>query len=242
MKGGSLFCWRTVVGVVGSTSPGVALRPSASVGCWESGAEWPWSVGIRRERVEAVGAAGRTTWTAVVGLADETSARGGFCGVSLGRSSRRQPFTTACPGGDALPQGGGAAPNGCVAERRSENLGACQLWKENHRGVKIIRAQDYAGVDTPTINFQRLLPVLGSVYQAVQQWEEAKGALAEAVAMAERLDLRTLRAPALSRLCMHSAEAGEWDQASRYALEAITARRSSDVAVIPQDFSSHYET
>src|SRR5439155_4428071 len=94
----------------------------------------------------------------------------------------------------------------------------------------------------PTINFQRLLPALGSVYQAVQQWEEAKGALAEAVAMAERLDLRTLRAPALSRLCMHSAEAGEWDQASRYALEAITARRSSDVAVIPQDFSSHYET
>ncbi|TMC24671.1 MAG: tetratricopeptide repeat protein, partial [Chloroflexi bacterium] len=94
----------------------------------------------------------------------------------------------------------------------------------------------------PTINFQRLLPVLGSVYQAVQQWEEAKGALAEAVAMAERLDLRTLRAPALSRLCMHSAEAGEWDQASRYALEAIAARRSSDVAVIPQDFSSHYET
>src|SRR2546421_865416 len=147
MKGGSLLCWRAVVGVVGSTSPGVALRPWASVGCWESGAEWPCSVGIRRERVEAVGAAGRTTWTAVVGLADETSARRGFCGVSLGRSSRRQPFTTACPGGDALPQGGGAAPNGCVAERQSEKLGACQLWKENHRGVKIIRAQHYAGVD-----------------------------------------------------------------------------------------------
>ena len=94
------------------------------------------------------GAAGRTTWTAVVGEASETSARRGFCGVSLGRSSRRQPFTTACPGGDALPQGGGAAPNGCVAERQSEKLGACQLWKENHRGVKIIRAQHYAGVDT----------------------------------------------------------------------------------------------
>jgi len=94
----------------------------------------------------------------------------------------------------------------------------------------------------PTINFQRLLPVLGSVYQAVQQWQEAQGALAEAEATAETLDLRTLRAPALSRLCMHSAEAGEWDQASRYALEAITARRSSDGAVIPQDFSSHYET
>jgi hypothetical protein len=85
------------------------------------------SVGIRSERVEAVGAACRTTWTAVVGWADETSARRGFCGVSLVRSSRRQPSTTACPGGDDLPQGGGAAPNGCVAERRSENLGACQL-------------------------------------------------------------------------------------------------------------------
>ncbi len=147
MKGGSIVCWRTVAGVMGSTYPVVALVPWASIGCWESRVEWPCSVGIRRERVEAVGAAGRTTWTAVVGLADETSARRGFCGVSLGRSSRRQPFTTACPGGDALPQGGGAAPNCCVAERRSENLGACQLWKENHRGVKFIRAQHYAGVD-----------------------------------------------------------------------------------------------
>ena len=147
MKGGSILGWRTVVGVVGSTSPGAALRPSASVGFWESRAEWPCSVGIRSERVEAVGAAGRTTWTAVVGLADETSERGRLCGVSLVRSSRRQPSTTACPGGDDLPQGGGAAPNCCVAERRSENLGACQLWKENHRGVKFIRAQHYAGVD-----------------------------------------------------------------------------------------------
>ena len=148
MKGGSILCWRAVVGVVGSTYPGAALLPWASVGLWESRAEWPCSVGIRSERVEAVGAAGRTTWIAVVGLADETSARGRLCGVSLVRSSRRQPSTTACPGGDDLPQGGGAAPNCCVAERRSENLGACQLWKENHRGgVKIIRAQDYAGVD-----------------------------------------------------------------------------------------------
>ena len=147
MKGGSIVGWRTVVGVVGSISPGAALRPSASVGFWESRVEWPCSVGIRSERVEAVGAAGRTTWTPVVGLADETSERGRLCSISLVRSSRRQPSTTACPGGDDLPQGGGAAPNCCVAERRSENLGACQLWKENHRGVKIIRAQDYAGVD-----------------------------------------------------------------------------------------------
>ena len=97
----------------------------------------PCSAGIRSERVEALGAAGRTTWTPVVGLADETSARGRLCSISLVRSSRRQPSTTACPGGDELPQGGGAAPNCCVAERRSENLGACQLWKENHRGSKL---------------------------------------------------------------------------------------------------------
>src|SRR5260221_5825060 len=107
----------------------------------------PCSAGIRSERVEALGAAGRTTWTPVVGLADETSERGRLCSISLVRSSRRQPSTTACPGGDDLPQGGVAAPNCCVAERRSENLGVCQLWKENHRGVKIIPAQIYTGVD-----------------------------------------------------------------------------------------------
>ncbi len=72
-----MLCWRTVVGVVRSTYPGAAPRPSASVGFWESRAEWPCSVGIRSERVEAVGAAARTTWTPVVGLADETSARRG---------------------------------------------------------------------------------------------------------------------------------------------------------------------
>jgi tetratricopeptide (TPR) repeat protein len=94
----------------------------------------------------------------------------------------------------------------------------------------------------PTISFQRLLPVLGGVYQAVQQWEEAQGALAEAEARAETLDLGPLRVPAFSRLCMHYALAGEWEQAYRYALEAIAARRSSDVALIPQDFSFHYET
>jgi len=45
--------------------------------------------GIWSERVEAWGAAGRTTWIPVVGLADETSARRGFCSISLVRSSRR---------------------------------------------------------------------------------------------------------------------------------------------------------
>src|SRR5205823_7091277 len=50
----------------------------------------------------------------------------------------------------------------------------------------------------PTINFQRLLPVLGSVYQAVQQWEEAQGALAEAEVVAERLERGPLRAAGLA--------------------------------------------
>src|SRR3989440_2217429 len=57
----------------------------------------------------------------------------------------------------------------------------------------------------PTINSQRLLPALGSAYQAVQQWEEARSTLAEAEAMAETLNLGQLRVPALSRLCMHYA-------------------------------------
>ncbi len=53
-----------------------------------------------------MGAVERTTWTPVVGLADEMSERGRLCGIPLVRSSRRQPSTTGCPGGDALPQGG----------------------------------------------------------------------------------------------------------------------------------------
>jgi hypothetical protein len=99
----------------------------------ESRAGRPCSVGIRRERVEAVeGAADRTTWTAVLGLADETSARGRLCGVSLVRSSRRQPSTTACPGGDDLPQGGVATCTGCVAaptEERTLEIVTCETEK-----------------------------------------------------------------------------------------------------------------
>src|SRR5260221_3109803 len=90
--------------------------------------------------------------TAATGQRRLVGVKGGRpCSISLVRSSRRQPSTTACPGGDDLPQGGVAAPNCCVAERRSENLGVCQLWKENHRGVKIIPAQIYTGVDKPHI-------------------------------------------------------------------------------------------
>jgi hypothetical protein len=79
----------------------------------------PSSAGIWSERVEASGgAAGRTTWMPVVGLADETSGRSSFCGISLVRSSRRQPSTTERPGGDDLPQGEVVAPIFFVAEHR----------------------------------------------------------------------------------------------------------------------------
>ena len=120
MKGGSIVRWRTMVGVVGSTSPGTTLRPSASFGLWESRAEWPCSVGIRSERVEAVGA------------------KGAYYLDSCGRFGRRDERTRACSEvylsfarlgvsrppqhvlvETRLSQGGGAAPNGCVAERRS---------------------------------------------------------------------------------------------------------------------------
>jgi hypothetical protein len=64
------------------------------------------SAGIRSERVEAWGAAGQTTWTPVVGLANETSEDAVLCSISVGRSSRRQPSTTGGPGGDDMMLGG----------------------------------------------------------------------------------------------------------------------------------------
>jgi len=94
----------------------------------------------------------------------------------------------------------------------------------------------------PTVNFQRFLTALGSTYQAVQQWEEAQATLEEAEAVAETLDLRPTRVPALSQLCMHYALAGEWEAAYRYAVKAIAVRKSLDRALIPMDFSRPYET
>ena len=104
-------------------------------------------MGIRSERVEAVGAAGRTTWMPVVGLADETSTRSRLCGISLVRSSRRQPFTTERPGGDEPPQGGVGAPLGCIRRtdvsvnfgdsQRVESIG--QMGGQNYLGAKLRR-------------------------------------------------------------------------------------------------------
>ncbi len=92
------------------------------------------------------------------------------------------------------------------------------------------------------INFQVFLATLGSAYQAVQQWEEARSTLEEAEVVAERLDLGPMRVLPLSRLCMYYAEAGEWEAAYRYALKASTVRKRSDVTLIVFDFSRQYET
>ncbi len=90
----------------------------------------------------------------------------------------------------------------------------------------------------PAINFQVFLTTLGSAYQAVQQWEEARSTFEEAEVVAERLDLGPMRVLPLSRLCMYYVEAGEWEAAYRYAVKASTVRKRSDVTLIVFDFSS----
>jgi len=86
--------------------------------------------------------------------------------------------------------------------------------------------------------FQRFLTVLGSVSHALQQWEEARRTLEEAVAVAEG----PLCVPALTRLCMHSAEAGRWEQAYSYAMKVINIRKRFERLLIMWEFYPHYET
>ena len=94
----------------------------------------------------------------------------------------------------------------------------------------------------PTILFQRFLYGLGRTYHALQQWEEARSTLEEAVDVAERLDLARLRVVTLSQLCMNYAVAGQWDQAHMYAVRAMAVRESFERAMILLDFSRQYET
>jgi len=89
---------------------------------------------------------------------------------------------------------------------------------------------------------QGLLTALGSVYQAVQQWQEAHRAFEEVVAVAKAGDVRHFRVSALSRLCMHAAVAGEWEAAGRSSLQAEALRKRTESALLWLDFSSHYET
>ncbi|GHO92748.1 transcriptional activator [Reticulibacter mediterranei] len=90
--------------------------------------------------------------------------------------------------------------------------------------------------------FPSFLTALGSVYQSLQQWEEARAALQEAVGTAERGGREPWRVLALSRLCLHYALTGEWETASRHALQAISLRKRANVSLIVWDFSSHAET
>jgi tetratricopeptide (TPR) repeat protein len=91
--------------------------------------------------------------------------------------------------------------------------------------------------------FYLVLIALGSAYQALQQWEEERNTLEEAVAVAKALDLGPfLRMPTLTRLCMHYAVAGEWEAAYRYASKAIALRRDYNAALIELDFYFHSET
>jgi DNA-binding SARP family transcriptional activator len=94
----------------------------------------------------------------------------------------------------------------------------------------------------PTVNFQSFLTALGSTYQAMQQWDEARSILEEAEAVAETLGLGPYGVSTLSQLCMHYALAGVWEAAYRYALKAITVRKSSDEVLFSLDFSRQYET
>ena len=89
---------------------------------------------------------------------------------------------------------------------------------------------------------QCLLTAQGSVSQAVQQWQEAHRAFEKTVALAKGGDFRHFRVSALSRLCLCSAVAGEWEDASSYALQAITERKRTEADLICLDFSSHSET
>jgi hypothetical protein len=88
---------------LGSSHPGAAGHEANCCGLgWRGSALLASGVSESRHW----GRQGVRAFSPVVGLADETSERGRLCSISLVRSSRRQPSTTACPGGDDLPQGG----------------------------------------------------------------------------------------------------------------------------------------
>jgi tetratricopeptide (TPR) repeat protein len=89
---------------------------------------------------------------------------------------------------------------------------------------------------------QSLFNAQGSVYQAMQQWQEAHRTFEEAVAATRAGDVRHFRVSTLSRLCMHFAVAGEWEAACHYALQASAERKRTEAVLVWLDFSSHYET
>jgi predicted ATPase/DNA-binding SARP family transcriptional activator len=93
----------------------------------------------------------------------------------------------------------------------------------------------------PTLNFHRMLTILGSTYQALQLWEEAHNTLTEAVTMAEQLDFKGYAVPIVSRLCLLACMVGAWEEAYTYALQAIALRKRSGNILIQLDFFRPYE-
>ena len=93
-----------------------------------------------------------------------------------------------------------------------------------------------------SVNVQRFLLSQGSLYHALQWWEEARDTHEEADALAQGSRLKLLHVSTLSQLCMNAVVAGEWERAYQYALKAIAVRRDYDAPLISFDFFWHYET
>jgi predicted ATPase/DNA-binding SARP family transcriptional activator len=89
---------------------------------------------------------------------------------------------------------------------------------------------------------ESLLIAQGRVYQATQQWQEAYRTFEEIIVVAKGGDFTHFRVSALSRLCLHWAVVGEWEAATRYALQAIAERKRTEATLVWLDFSSYFET
>jgi len=89
---------------------------------------------------------------------------------------------------------------------------------------------------------QSLLIAQGSIYNFLQQREEAYRTLEEAETLVGMSGDGAFRLPVLSRLCMNAALEGEWEASYRYAEQAIALRKSQDGALILLDFFPYYET
>ena len=86
------------------------------------------------------------------------------------------------------------------------------------------------------IHLSNLRFALASTYQAMQQWEQARTIFEETFATTGGVISTWLYIPPFSRLCMHYALRGEWEQAYQYAMKAIMLRKHSEVLFVPLDF------
>jgi tetratricopeptide (TPR) repeat protein len=90
--------------------------------------------------------------------------------------------------------------------------------------------------------FYTLHLMLGSAYQALQQWEEVQAVFDIVETNIEAVTVEPLRIFLQSRLCMNAALTGQWEQAYHYATKAVTLRKRSKAAFMPLDFITQYET